>query len=91
LAAEWEQYKDRFTQRPETYDAYVDVWTRNPSSRMHFSSWATFSQCASAEPKRQREEAHHVRRAESMMAAAGYEIGQPTARGARRWFKTGAR
>ena len=52
MSRDWEQYRDRYTQRPETFEAYRDVWKTNPSARMHFSSWAGFSQCASAEPKR---------------------------------------
>jgi len=87
MSRDWEQYRDRYTQRPETFDAYVDVWKANLSARMHFSSWATFSQCASAEPKRAKDEPHKVRRAEELMKAAGYSIGATTARGARRWIR----
>ena len=87
MSKDWEQYRDRYTQRRETFEAYVAVWKKNPSARMHFSSWATFSQCASAEPKRQREEPHRVARAEAMMRAEGYRIGATSSRGARRWIR----
>ncbi len=87
MSRDWEQYRDRYTLRPETFEAYVDVWKANPSARMHFTSWATFSQCASAEPKRVKEEPHKVKRAEELMKAGGYSIGASTPRGARRWVR----
>jgi len=87
MSREWEQYQDRFNQRPETYNAYVDVWTKNPSARMHFGSWSMFTMCASVEPRLAREVPHKVKRAEELLKAGGYKLGTPTARGARRWIR----
>jgi hypothetical protein len=83
---EWKQYEDRFaSQRPETYRAYVDVWTHSFAARSEFSSWALFSRMASAEPSLRRDAPERVGRAEQIMRDHGYEIGTPTRRGARRW------
>ena len=87
MSQEWEQYEDRYTQRPETYAAYVDVWTTVAEARSEFTGWAIFSQTANAEPKRRRDHADKVKVAEQIMRSAGYEIGAPTSRGARRWVK----
>ncbi len=88
MSEEWEQYRTRFlAERPETYDAYVDVWTRGPEAGRYFTSWADFTQCASAEPKRRREQPERVARAEEIMEQAGYRIGPTTRRGARRWLR----
>lgn len=54
---------------------------------MYFSSWAAFSQCASGEPKRTKDEPHEVRRAKELMRAAGYDIGASASRGPRRWIR----
>lgn len=86
MSHEWEQYEDRYTLRPETYEAYVDVWTRVPRARSEFTGWAIFSQTANAEPEKRRNHADRVKAAEEIMRAAGYEIGPTTLRGARRWF-----
>jgi hypothetical protein len=89
MSIEWEQYRERFlANRPETFDAYVDVWQRMPDARRSFTSWADFSQCASAEPKRRRDQSARVATAEDIMQRAGYRIGPTTSRGARRWFRT---
>lgn len=85
---EWEQYEDRYRQRPETYDAYVDVWNRVSRARSLFPGWSLFSRMASAEPLLQRTQPERVREAEGIMRDAGYEIGEPTSRGARRWYRT---
>ena len=87
LSHEWEQYEDRYRQRPETYAAYVDVWTTEPAARAEFTGWAVFSQTANAEPKFRRDLPERVRIAERIMRSAGYEIGEPTKRGARRWVR----
>lgn len=81
---EWTQYTGRYTQRPETFDAYVDVWQRVPTARSKFTGWASFSQAANAEP------AQHVDRvadAERCMKEGGYHLGPSTKRGARRWCR----
>jgi len=36
MAAEWEKYRNRYRQRPETFEAYVDVWQRIPAARRTF-------------------------------------------------------
>jgi hypothetical protein len=87
VSTEWEQYRDRYSERPETYDAYVDVWTRVGEARRQFSGWALFSQCANAEPAKLRDMPARVAQAERLMGAGGYEIGSSTRRGARRWSR----
>lgn len=84
MAPAWEQYRDRYRQRPETFEAYVDVWTRLPGVREEFSGWASFSQAASAEPS---QPDGRVRVAAGFMRQGGYEIGAATSRGAQRWRK----
>ena len=56
-----------------------------PEVQEHFKGWAVFSQCANAEPKRVGESPQRVELAEGLMLDAGYVIGKPTSRGARRW------
>lgn len=87
MSIEWEQYRSRYTQRPETFEAYVDVWTRVPEAQQQFSGWAVFSQSANGEPKFVRDKPDYVARAERLMGRGGYERGPDTARGARRWMK----
>lgn len=87
MAEPWEQYENRYRERPETYAAYVDVWNRVPRVRREFTGWAVFSQTANAEPKQRRDNPDRVKLSEEIMVAAGYEIGPPTLRGARRWLK----
>lgn len=89
MAIEWEQYRERYiAERPETYDAYVDVWLNVPESQQRFTGWATFSQCANAEPAKQRDVPQLVSGAEALMRLGGYEIGPSTSRGGRRWRRT---
>jgi len=83
----WERYQDRYRGRPETFDAYVDVWERLPAARASFGGWVAFSQAANAEPAWVRDRSERVRTAEHIMRAAGYEIGPATERGARRWVR----
>ena len=90
MSAEWEQYRDRYSERPETYDAYVDVWTHVGDARRQFSGWALFSQCANAEPAKRRDIPARLGQAERLMRAGGYEIGPSTRRGARRWSLHGS-
>jgi hypothetical protein len=87
LAQPWEQYETRYTARPETYRAYVDVWLNVPAATEHFTGWASFSQAANAEPA-QRRRPERVALAERIMADAGYVIIGSTQRGARRWGKS---
>ncbi len=82
---EWEQYADRYGSRPGTYKAYIDVWTTVPEAQEEFSSWAAFSQCANAEPKRREVNPDLVATAERLMEEGGYQIGTATSRGARQW------
>jgi hypothetical protein len=88
MSGEWEQYKDRYAaERPETYEAYVDVWNRIPAARREFTGWAIFTQTANAEPKQWRDHPDRVRIAERIMYQGGYELGPPTRRNARSWIK----
>ncbi len=87
VAQEWEQYENRYTERPETYRAYVDVWRRVPGARRLFSSWASFSQAANAEPAQVERHPDRVRAAEGLLRQGGYELGSLTRRGARRWIR----
>ena len=80
----WSQYESRYSSRPETYAAYVDVWNRVPTSRDAFTGWVSFGQAANAEPA---QSGDRVRAAEEFMRLGGYKLGPLTSRGARRWFK----
>ena len=84
----WDKYRDRYNERPETFDAYVDVWTRLPEAQSSFGGWVGFMQAANAEPSWVKNRLERVLRAEEIMRAGGYEIGSPTERGALRWVKT---
>jgi hypothetical protein len=81
----WDRYQDRYNERPETFDAYVDAWTRMPAAQSSFGGWVAFAQAANAEPSWVNQRLERVLDAERIMHAAGYEIGPPTQRGARRW------
>jgi hypothetical protein len=88
MSMEWEQYRERYlSERPETYDAYVSVWTTDPDVRHKFAGWVTFGQCANAEPAKRRDVPHLVEQAEAIMRRHGYEVGPSTARGGRRWIR----
>lgn len=67
MSIEWDQYRDRYRQRPETFDAYVDVWTHVPEAQQEFSGWAVFSQSAGGQPQFLREKPDYVARAERLM------------------------
>jgi hypothetical protein len=84
----WDRYQDRYNERPETFDAYVDVWNRVPEAQTSFGGWVAFAQAASAEPSWAKQRLERVLDAERIMYAGGYEIGPPTPRGARRWVTT---
>jgi hypothetical protein len=84
----WEKYRDRYNGRPETFDAYVDVWNRLPAAQASFGGWVAFSQAANAEPAWVKDRPERVRTAEHLMRTGGYEIGLATERGARQWFVT---
>jgi hypothetical protein len=81
----WDKYRDRYNERPETFDAYVDVWSRIPEAQLSFGGWVGFVQAASAEPSWVKNRPDRVRMAEQIMRKGSYEIGKPTQRGARRW------
>jgi hypothetical protein len=83
----WEKYQYRYNARPETFDAYVDTWTRLPETRMAFGGWVGFAQAASAEPSLVAKRPERVRLAEKLMHQAGYQIGSPTEKGARQWVR----
>ena len=81
----WDKYRDRYNARSETFDAYVDVWNRLPEAQASFGGWVGFTQAANAEPSWVANRPERVRAAEALMRKAGYEVGEPTAKGARRW------
>ena len=82
---QWDKYKSRYKARPGTFDAYVDVWTRVPEVQSRFGGWVGFTQAANAEPSWVTNRPERVRAAEALMRKGGYEIGDPTDKGARRW------
>ena len=81
----WDRYQDRYNERPETFDAYVDVWSRVPEAQSSFGGWVAFAQAASAEPNWVTHHLERVLQAERIMHIGGYEVGPSTQRGARRW------
>lgn len=81
---DWTPYKGRYSQRPETFDAYVDVWHNVSEARDRFTGWVSFSQAANSEPAQRSD---RVRTAEECMRSGGYKLGPLTKRGARRWFR----
>ena len=86
MSWEWEQYRDRYAaNRPGTFEAYVTVWQVSSTARSEFGGWASFSQCANAEPAKQTNESARVAEAEAIMRENGFEIGPYTKRGARTW------
>ncbi len=90
MSEEWEQYRERYAaERMETFDAYVDVWTRAGDARRKFSDWALFARCADADLATIREVPDLVREAEAIMARNGYRIGP--AAGGRTWQRTGGK
>jgi hypothetical protein len=87
----WDKYRSRYNARPETFNAYVDVWTRIPEAQSSFGGWVGFVQAANAEPSWVQNHPDRVKTAEAIMRKAGYELGEPTERGARRWVDVGPR
>lgn len=87
MSDEWEKYADRYRERMDTYRAYVDVWQRVSRSRSTFTSWATFTMAANAEPKQVRDYPGRVSLAEEIMKEAGYRVASQTVRGARQWSR----
>ncbi len=77
----WEQYRPRYRARPETFNAYVDVWTHDPEARDAYPSWSMFSRCAGGEPAMR----HRMEPARSIMQKNGYRIDEVSARGTRWW------
>lgn len=84
--SEWDRYETRYaSERPGTFQAYVEVWNASAAARSAFSGWALFSQCANAEPAKRQQHPDRVKKAEAIMVEHGYEIGASTQRGARTW------
>jgi hypothetical protein len=79
-----EQYRSRYGPRPETFEAYVDVFDNVPGAGDFPGGWTTFSRAANAEPAMDEE---LVRGAEELMAAGGYEPAPKEPGKGRRWFK----
>jgi len=83
---EWEQYRDQYApERLETYEAYVDVWTRDADAERKYVDWITFAQCADANMSKVRTAPDLVRHAEMLMSRNGYRL---SASGGRRWIHT---
>jgi serine/threonine protein kinase len=79
-AWEWEQYRPRYAARPETFDAYVDVWTTDLEVRAHYRSWSAFSRCANGESAVR----HRMGPARDAMTRNGYVLEDgPHGKGAR--------
>lgn len=78
----WEKYRNRYSNRPETFDAYVDVWQRSSGARDFPGGWTAFSRAANAEPAI---DADLVERAEELMRLAGYEAAPKQPGIGRRW------
>jgi short subunit dehydrogenase-like uncharacterized protein len=85
MPEEWEQHRDKYKARPDTFEAYVDVWTRIEETQQQFRSWATFARAANAQRATVERQPGRVADAERLMREGGYEIGEPTKRGARQW------
>jgi hypothetical protein len=81
----WDKYRDRYKARPETFDAYVDVWTRVPEAQASFGGWVSFARAANGEPSWLTQRPERVEAAETLMRQGGYQLGDPTEKGARRW------
>lgn len=78
-----EQYRVRYSSRPETFDAYLDVYRRLQGARNFPSGFAKFTQAANAEPAI---DADLVRRAEELMRLGGYEPSEKLPGVGRRWW-----
>lgn len=82
----WEKYRDRYGNRPETFEAYVDVWQRSSGARDFPGGWTAFSRAANAEPAI---DADLVARAEQLMVLHSYYAGPKEPGIGRRWWPTG--
>lgn len=81
----WDKYRTRYGNRPETFDAYVEVWQRSSGARDFPGGWTAFSRAANAEPAM---DADLVARAEELMRLAGYEAAPKEPGVGRRWRRT---
>ena len=80
----WEPYRERYARRPETFEAYVDVWQRLSGAREFPGGWTAFSRAANAEPAM---DSSLVQRAEELVRLAGYECGPKQPGVGRRWWR----
>jgi hypothetical protein len=78
-----EQYRIRYGKRPETFDAYLDVYSRLHGAKNFPGGFAKFTQAANAEPA---VDADLVRRAEELMLLGGYEPSEKLPSVGRRWW-----
>ena len=86
MSNDWEQYRDRYEpERLETYEAYVDVWSRDADAERKYTDWLTFAKCADADMTMVRTMPELVRFAETMMSRNGYRLGTGSGR---RWLHT---
>ena len=88
MSEEWEQHRERFASRPETFDAYVEVWTRDLDARRKYADWLTFARCADADLAMVRKAPDLVRQAELILSRNGYRLGAGAGGSSRRWQHT---
>jgi hypothetical protein len=88
MSEEWEQHRERFASRQETFDAYVEVWTRDLDTRRKYNDWLTFARCADADLAMVRKAPDLVRQAELILSRNGYRLGAGAGGSSRRWQHT---
>lgn len=80
----WEKYRERYATRPETFDAYIDVWRRSSTAQAFVGGWTAFSKAANAEPAVDPASVSH---AEEIMRQFGYESEAKVPGVGRRWHR----
>ena len=89
MSEEWEQHRERFEpNRVATFDAYVEVWTRDLDARRKYADWDTFARCADADLAMVRKAPDLVRQAELLMSRNGYRLGSGAGGASRQWEHT---
>lgn len=88
MSDEWEQHRDRFASRQATFEAYVDVWTRDLDARRKYADWETFARCADADLTMVRKAPDLVRQAELLLSRNGYRLGSGAGGASRQWEHT---
>ncbi len=88
MSNDWDEYRDAFADRQETFNAYVDVWTRDLDGKRKFADWITFAKCADADLSMVRKAPDLVRQAELLLSRNGYRLGAGAGGSSRRWQHT---